>query len=177
MEKKPPIKHIAAGAILGAFAIVYTVLLHLMSMAFDRSLGWIVYLILFVGVIVFISLYAKAKDNHVTFGHLFGYGFKITAIFILIYLAFVMIYYRLVFPEFKEKMIEISRQDLEQQGKMSDSQIDEAMEITKNWFWFFMAAGLIFFSAIIGLIASLIGAAIPKKRPVNPFDQLDQPRN
>ena len=59
---------------------------------------------------------------------------------------------------------------MEEQGKMSDEQIDQAMSIGKRFFLPFAIGTIIFFYAVIGAISSLIGAAITKKKPLSPFE-------
>ena len=75
-----------------------------------------------------------------------------------------------MFPEIKEKTIEMQRLKMEERG-MGDSQIEQAMDFTKKYFTVFMIFGVILGTMIFGSIASLIGAAVAKKKPVNPFNQ------
>ena len=63
---------------------------------------------------------------------------------------------------------------MEKQGKLSESEIDKAMEMTRKFFNVFMIGGILLTYAIVGAISSLIGAAITKKRPYNPLEQLDK---
>ncbi len=63
---------------------------------------------------------------------------------------------------------------MESQGKLSDDQIDQSLNIASKYFWLFAIGGTVLVFIIVGAIGSLIGAAITKKRPVTPFDQLPQ---
>mgnify|MGYP001556809595 FL=1 len=56
---------------------------------------------------------------------------------------------------------------------MSQDQIDKATEISRKYFTIFVIGGTIMIYAIMGVIASLIGAAAAKKNPQanNPFQQ------
>jgi hypothetical protein len=131
--------------------------------------GWITYLTIIGGLVLFINLYAKANDNYVTFGNLFSYGFKTTAALTAIFIVF-MIILILALPEFKQQTIEASRIELEKRN-MTDEQIEQSLSIVERNFWVFAIGGTMLSFVIIGAIGSLIGAAITKKRPVTPFDQ------
>jgi Protein of unknown function (DUF4199) len=170
MERKP-INHFVAGIIIAAVIVIYSMALQFMGLGQNKSLGWLAYLFMIVGLIIFISQYAKAKDYQVTFGNLFSYGFKATAIAALIVVVCLLVFF-LAFPEYKEKIMISIRQGMEDQGKMSDSQIDTAVSMVEKNFLLFTVGGALFMYLIVGCIGSLIGAAITKKKPFNPLDQL-----
>ncbi len=171
MQETKPISHIVAGAILGGILVVYSIILQFTGLWENQALGYLSYAILIGGLIMFIHLYAKSKDNQVTFGNLFSYGFKATAIVILLMLAFVIVF-NLAFPEFKEKIIETTRQKMEEDGKSTDSQIEMAVGMVDKYYLLFAVIGTVIGMAILGAIGSLIGAAVTKKKPVNPLDQM-----
>src|SRR4051812_38793997 len=164
MEQKKPITHITAGVIIGAISIAYTIILYLMNLMTNKALGFVSYAILLVGLIIFVNLYGNANNNRLSFGNLFAYGFKTTAIVALMFIVFIVIW-NVLFPEYKEKGFEMARQQMEDQGKLSESQIDQGLDIARRFFWVFAIGATVLFMAIIGAIGSLIGAAITKKRP------------
>jgi hypothetical protein len=170
MEEKKPISHIVAGLTIAAVLVIYSILLNYMDLSQNQSMGWLSYIILIGGLIVFINLYGKAKDHQVTFGNLFSYGFKATAIITLIMIVFIIIFF-MAFPEFKDKIVDAAREGMEKQGNMTDDQIDQGLEMFERNFILFSAGGALFMYLILGAIGSLIGAAITKKQPRNPFDQ------
>jgi Protein of unknown function (DUF4199) len=171
MEQKKPISHFVAGLVIGAVLIVYTLILYFTGNQQNNALVYLSYLLLLAGLILFINLYGKAMNNQVTFGNLFGYGFKTTAFLALIMIAFTVIFF-LAFPDVKEKMFDVAREKMEERGRMTDDQIEQGIQTWKKMFWVFVIGGIILFYAIIGAIGSLIGAAITKKKPVNPLDQM-----
>lgn len=171
MEEKKPISHFVAGLVIAAVLIVYTLLLYFTGNQQNNALVWLSYLFLIAGLVIFVNLYGKAMDYQVTFGNLFGYGFKTTAFLALIMIAFTVIFF-LAFPDVKEKMFDIARQKMEERGRLTDDQIEKGLETWRKMFWVFAIGGIIFFYAIVGAIGSLIGAAITKKKPVNPLDQM-----
>lgn len=172
MEEKKPISHIVAGLTIAAILVIYSIVLNYMDLSQNQSMGWLSYIILVGGLILFINLYGKAKDHRVTFGNLFSYGFKATAIITLIMIVFIIIFF-IAFPEFKDKIVDAAREGMEKQGKMTDDQIDQGLEMFEKNFILFSAGGALFMYLILGAVGSLIGAAITKKQPRNPFDQQD----
>jgi hypothetical protein len=171
MEDRKPMTHITGGLIIAALLIIYSVALNFLGLSTNQSFGYITYAILIIGLLVVIDMYAKSKENHVTFGELFTFGFKTTAVFTTIFIIFIVIF-NLLFPELKEKGFEMARQQLEEQGKLSDEQIDQALAMGSKFFWVGVVGGTLLFFVILGAIGSLIGAAVTKKKPVNPLDEL-----
>lgn len=170
MEEKKPISHFVAALIIAAILVIYSIILNFLDLSQNQTLGWISYIILIGGLALFVNLYGKAKDHQVTFGNLFTYGFKATAIITLIMIVFIIIFF-MAFPEFKDKIIESAREGMEKQGKMSDDQIDQSMQMFERNFMLFSAGAALFMYLVLGAIGSLIGAAITKKQPRSPFDQ------
>lgn len=170
MEQRKPLSHITAGLLIAAALVLFSIVTNFLGLAANRGLSWVPYLILIAGLILFINLYGKARDHNVTFGNLFAYGFKTTAVFTVLFIVF-LILFNLLFPEFKEKAMEIMRQQMEDQGKMSDEQIDQFIEMGRKFFWLGVIGGTLLGFIIIGAIGSLIGAAVTKKRPYNPLEQ------
>jgi len=170
MEEKKPISHLVAGTIIAAVLILYSLVQQFTGLMVQQGLTWISYALLIIGLVVFINMYGNALNNRVTFGNLFAYGFKTTAFLTLIMIFFTVIFF-FVFPDIKEKMFEMARQKMEEKDTPSD-QIDQAIDTWKRMFWVFTIGGILIGYAILGAIGSLLGAAITKKKPVNPLDQM-----
>jgi len=170
MEPKKPISHFVAGILIGAVLIIYSLALNFAGKGQDRTLGWIAYLLFVVGLIVFINLYGNAKNNEITFGGLFSYGFKATAIATLLIVICLVIVISIM-PDFKQKILDAMRQGMEDQGKLDDDKIDQTVKMFSKNFILFVVGGALFMYLLFGVIASLIGAAITKKNPVSPFQQ------
>lgn len=170
METKKPISHLVAGLILAGILIIFSCAVYFAGLQ-NSMLNWLQYAIIVGGLIIFINLYGKAMNNQLSFGNLFSYGFKTTAFLALIVIAFFVIFF-LAFPDIKEKGLEMARQRMEEQGKLTQDQIDQGMQLARKMFWPLTIGGIMLAYAIIGAIGSLIGAAVTKKRPINPMDQL-----
>jgi hypothetical protein len=170
MESKKPISHIVAGLIIAGILIIFSCIVYFSGLQ-DSGINWLQYLIIITGLAIFINLYGKAMNYQPTFGNLFSYGFKTTAFIALIIIAFFVIFF-LAFPDVKEKGFDMARQKMEEKGTFTQDQINQAMETFRKMFWIITIGGIMFIYAIVGAIGSLIGAAITKKNPVNPMDQL-----
>lgn len=163
--------HVVAGLLIAGLVIV----LSLVMMLFAKSTsspgsGWLTYLVIIGGLIFCINAYAKAKENFVTFGELFSFGFKSTAVYTVIFIGF-LILVSLLFPDFKTSAIEAVRTEMENQKNYNEDQAEQAIAMMEKYFWVFAIGGTMLGFVIVGAIGSLLGAAIAKKRPVNPFEQ------
>ena len=172
MEPKKPINHFAAGAIIAGILIIYSIVLYIIDSQ-QSAAGWFAYVIMIAGLVIFISLYGKANNNQVSFGNLFAYGFKATAFMTLLVIVCTLLSF-MILPEMKEKIFDTARQSMEKQNKLSEEDIDKAIEMTRKFFYAFTIGGIILAYAIFGAIGSLIGAVVTKKRPYNPLEQLDK---
>jgi NADH:ubiquinone oxidoreductase subunit 6 (subunit J) len=172
MDSKKSITHLTAGLILGGFMIIYGLGLHFTGMSQRRSLQWISFAIMIGGLIFFINRHGAVNNNTVSFGGLFGYGFKATSIVILLVVIYTVLFFT-IFPEVRDEMFDVARRQMEEQNKLSDDEIDKAIVMVKKFFWVFTIGGILLSYAIIGAIGSLIGAAVTKRKPYNPLDQLN----
>ena len=170
MPQKKPINPVVAGIIISAIMIIISLVIYFMDLYKYRALSWLGYLFMVVLLIVFVNLYGNAKNNEVSFGGLFGYGFKATLIISVLLPLFSFIFF-MAFPEIKEKIFEMTRQGMEEQGNVSDEQIDQTIEMMRKNFTLFFIVFPILFYVFVGCVGSLIGAAITKKNPINPLTQ------
>ncbi len=170
MEAKKPISHIVAGLLIG---VVIVIIQLLSTYGSDNTMsggGLASILAVIVGLPVFIYLYGKARNHAETFGNLFSYGFKATAVLTLVVVVYMLIT-SYVMPEIKEKGLQLMREEMENNDRMTDSDIDNMMDLSTKYFWLFAIGGNVLYNIILGAISSLIGAAITPKRPKNPFEQ------
>ncbi len=164
MEKKP-LSNINAGLILFLAMAVYTLILNVSNLQSNEVLSWLSYLIVIGGITIFVIRYAKDRDGNVTFGNLFGYGFKICAVLTVFYIAFMILFY-LIFPEYKEQLLEMATEKALEGAKGKDTEnVLKGMEMFKRFFWVGLIAGIMFSFALMGVIGSLLGAALARKNP------------
>ena len=67
--------------------------------------------------------------------------------------------------------LEEARKGMEAKGNLSEEQVTQSLEFVRKFFIPFAIAGSLFGTAIVGALASLIGAGAAKKNPNNPFEQ------
>lgn len=169
MEKKNT--HITYGFITGLVMVVVALGLYLTGMVFKPGMQYIQYAALLIGLILNAQAFTKANDGYVTFGKVFGSCFKAVMIVALVLTLWAVVS-AFIFPEMKEKALEVAREQMAKNPKMTDDQIDAALNITKKYWNVIVIAGSVFNNLFFGAILSLIAAAIPKKKGVNPV-QMD----
>ena len=168
MEQKV-MTHFTKGLLIGLVIVIIYIGGYFAKLAEQGWFGWLVDCIIVAGMIWACIMYANQKDGQVTFGNVFAHGFKTTAIVTLILIAYMLLSLTLIFPEAKDKALEIARERMEEQGKMSSEQIDQAVEWTKSFFMPIAIGATLLSTLFFGAIGSLIGAAASKKNPVNPI--------
>jgi hypothetical protein len=153
--------------------IIFSLVIYFTGQTQNKALGWVQFVILVAGIAYSCILYAKQLNGNVTFGQDFAHGFKTTAVIIVIMAVWTFVEMKIIFPDMVDKAIETARSELEKQGKLSDEQIGQSLEMIKKFAAIGAVAGIIFMFGIIGAIASVIGAAVAKKNPEpqNPFGQ------
>ncbi len=171
MEQKKPMTHITAGLLIAAIIVVYAIATQFLGMAQQTGIGLLQYVLIIGGLIYFVNQHGKAHDYTKSFGSLFAFGFKSTAVFAVIFIVFLIIFF-LLFPDLKEKTFEAARIEMEKNEKLSDEQIEQGIDMVRKFFWVMVVGGSMLGLIIVGCIGSLLGAAITKKRPQNPLDQL-----
>lgn len=169
MEKKvtsPALK----GLVISLLLIVFALVVHFLNLSKNRGLGSIQFVILVAGIIGSAVLFAKQMNGNVTFGNVFSHAFKTAAATTAIMVVYTIISIKFIVPETVDMAMQEARIGMESKN-MSDDQIDQAIAFTKKFFVPLTAGGVLLFFLITGVIASLIGAAVAKKNPQDPFVQ------
>jgi hypothetical protein len=164
--------HIVKGAILGGISILFSIIIYVFNLYTTQWLSWLSYAILIGGIIYGNVMFANQNGNNVTFGNIFAHGFKTTAVTIVITVLYTVLALYVLFPDMVDKIIDLSRVEMEKNPKLTDEMIDQAITMTKKLFLPFAIAGAIFGTGFLGAIGSLIGAAVAKKKPVDPFSDI-----
>ncbi len=173
MEKKP-ITPLAAGLIIGLTSVVLFLAYYFTGLVFEQGwTAWIPAVVYVILVIVFISMWSNAQNNFVTFSSCFGFGFKTICITTLIVFLFTFLFIYLT-PDYRSQMLQMMKEQMRQNKQVTDDQVEKGMEMISNNFMIITIGGSLFGNVVIGIIASLIGAAIAKKKPVDPFTQINQ---
>ncbi len=170
MEKKP-VSYFLVGTVLGMVSMILFLVYYFTGLVYQQSaMSWIPTLVSIALIIFFVIQYSNANSHNVTFGQLFGYGFRSTVIWTLLMVLF-MVVLLYIFPDYKVKFMEQVTLRMDQQASLSDTQKDAAVKMTEKFFNISVIGGTLFVNILTGVIASLLGAAIAKKNPATPFNQ------
>ena len=175
MEKKiisPLIMGLAIAAMLIVFAVISITVIGIDK---SQNLGWIQYLIIFVGVIGSCMIYANQLDGNVSFGNVFATGFKVTTIFTCFFIIYLLLALTIIFPEIKEKTLTIMQAQMvkNKTGNGNQDEMNVIIGKIRDHFVSITAGGTAIGLVIIGTISSLVGALVAKKNAnFVPFDQI-----
>jgi hypothetical protein len=171
MDKKP-ISHMVVGLIISLIMIILFLGFYYTGNSFNKGPLSYLPLVVFGGGLIFsIVQFSKANNHNVTFGSCFSYGFKATAIIAIIMAVFVFCFITFV-PEYKDQFMDFMRSEMEKNSQgLSEDQMDKSVGMIGKFFTISAVGGGLFMNLLIGAIASLIGAAVAKKNPANPFDK------
>jgi hypothetical protein len=170
MEKQIT-SHLVKGAILGAISILFSIIIYVFNLYTVKELNWVSYAIIIGGIIYGNILYANQNSNNVSFGNIFAHGFKTTAVLIVITVAYTLLALKVLFPDMIDKIIDMSRIEMEKNPQLTDEMIEQGISMTKKFFVPFAIGGVLIGTGFMGAIASLIGAGVAKKNPIDPFKQ------
>ncbi|HEY7161147.1 MAG TPA: DUF4199 domain-containing protein [Acidobacteriota bacterium] len=172
MEEKKVMTHVTKGLLVSLILIVIGVIGRITDVEKQGWFRWVSLIVLFIAVIWACVSYSNQMNNQVTYGNVFVHGFKMSVVITLLLIVWTILAVTVIFPDTKERAMEMARQNMEDQGKMTDSQIDQAIEATKKFFLVIVIGTILFGTLLVGAIASLVGAGVAKKKPVNPLDQM-----
>ena len=120
---------------------------------------WMVAGIAFSGII-----YSKQNNGSLRFGDIFAHGFKTTAVVAVIMAVYAFIIIKFVFPPTAHD-IELNMKALMEQGGMMAQEARRNAEANAKNAWVIEVSGNILAKVVLGLVGSLTGAAIAKKKP------------
>ena len=173
MENQPSIARVALkwGVITGVALVLYSTLLYTLDILTNRGLSLIVYVILAVGLVLGMREYRTANGGYMTYGNGINIGALLSAVAGFISSAFSVFYTQIIDTGFQNRINEQIRAQMEEQGNLSDEQIDQALEIAQK----FQSPGITFVvgiagTVLVGVILSLIISAVIRRNKANPFD-------
>jgi hypothetical protein len=159
--------HLQYGLITGIALVITGLILYMTGLSFKPGMSYVAYVPLLVGILLNAMAYSKANGGAVTFGNVFLSCFKVSMIVSLIMVAWSLLA-TILFPDMKEKALEIARQSMEKNPKMTEETIDMGLNITRKYWNVFMILGALFGTLFYGVLISLIGGLIAKKDVVRP---------
>ncbi|HNP24023.1 MAG TPA: DUF4199 domain-containing protein [Panacibacter sp.] len=170
MEQKV-VTPVQKGLLISLVLIVFGLAVYFTGQTTNKSLNSIQYILLFGGIVWSCHYYAKQMNGNVTFGNVFAHGFKTSAFVAALTAVYSFVAVKFLFPDMMEMGINEARKQMQSQNNLSEEQIDQALEITRKFFVPIVIGSILLMFALIGAIASLVGAGIAKKNPKDPFAQ------
>ena len=156
-------KYINTALVISLILVVIELVGKFAGFTFDTWFKWLPSVLLIVALIIACRNFGKERSGNVSFGNVFGYGFKVTLIVTGIMLIYTILALFFIFPEMKDLVIEEARKQMEEKGTLSQDNIDTALAMTRKLFIPFAILGVIFGTLLIGALGSLLGATFTKK--------------
>jgi hypothetical protein len=153
--------HFTKGLIIGLVMVVIGIVFQILNI-YEQWVQYVITALYAISIIGSCYLFSKEMDGNVRFGQIFSHGFKTVAIVILISIASFIIT-SLIMPDVKQKALDMAREQMEKDPRMTESTIKTAIEWTDKFYFVVGIVGSLFGLGLSGAIASLIGAAISKK--------------
>jgi hypothetical protein len=162
---------ITKGLIITLIGAVLDLIAGFAHIKFEDWWRWVPSIVTFGAIIWACIYYANQMEHNVTFGNIFADGFKTSAVVACLSLIYFILSVYVIFPESREILMQKAREKMEATPNINSEQVEQGMEFYKRSFLTLSIIGIILVTLFIGVIASLIGAAVAKKNPVTPFDK------
>ncbi len=159
------------GAILGLVLMVITLVMYLTDQTSNPLFTGLTLGAVVAFLILAMRDYRSLNSGYMSYGEGLGLGALLSAIAGLLSSAFITFYNVIIDPAAQQRVMDKAREKLEEQGTLSDEQIDQAMEMSEKFQspGFTFIAG-IFGTLIMGFLLSLIVAAFIRRNKANPFE-------
>jgi hypothetical protein len=150
-----------AGLVTALAMIVYSVILNLSGVSQSSALHYLSILLLIGGLVYAMRDFKEQNRGFMTFGQGLGVGTLTSAVSGLLSSLFSTFYIKYIDPTLLQRTMDEQREQMENRG-MSDSQIDQAMEMAERMSGFSFLFGTIA-AVFFGFLLSLVIAAILKR--------------
>ncbi|MBD2700943.1 DUF4199 domain-containing protein [Spirosoma sp. BT702] len=159
------------GLILGIAMILYSIVTFVTDSVGNAWLGSVSYVLIIIGIILAMRDFRTLNGGYMTYGQGLTIGMLMGAVAGLLSSLFSVFYLTVIDTGIMERAAETARERMEDEGKMSDEQIDQAIGIMEK----FQSPGFLFVFGVIGtallaLIFSLVIAAFIRRNKDNPFE-------
>jgi hypothetical protein len=156
------------GVISGVIGIALFVVMTILSISMTEGPGrWVGLLI--TGVLIYFAhkYYKDNGDGYMSIGQGTGIGFWLALVSTSISSVFSYIYMKFIDASFIENAMDEARRKMEEEGNLSDEQIEQAMSITEKFMTpeIMLGTGLLFGTIIVVIIALIISLITQKKNP------------
>ncbi|GAB3839439.1 DUF4199 domain-containing protein [Hymenobacter jeollabukensis] len=150
------------GVITGIVTIIYSFILMMTGMEQNSAMGIITFIILIGGIVLAHRYFKEHNAGFMSYGQGLGIATIEGAVIGLLSGIFRYIYITFIDPQYVENAMNALRAKFEADGKMSDEQIDQAVQMTQKFSGtgpvgiLFAVLGTAFFAFLLSLIVSAI---------------------
>ncbi|NOR75952.1 MAG: DUF4199 family protein [Draconibacterium sp.] len=162
-----------SGLILGVYLaiiiILYSVILYVTGMGFNKIAGYASIAILVIGVVIIQISYKKQQDNILTYGQ--GVGVAVISMLSVGVISMVYTYllYAVIDPDYYQQFLLFMEEQTMAtllDREMSEDQIQMSLDMQQKFQTpVILAGGALINTVIVGLIVSLISSIFIKKNP------------
>jgi len=158
------------GAIIGLVLVVYSVLLYLTDFYFNKTMGFIQYIIIFIGIYLGTKTYRdKALGGYIKYGRALVFGMIISVFVGIIIVFFNFIMMRYIDPGLIDKNMAVIEESLQNNRFIQPDMMDATLESSRKSLTSIWSLPIeIFVFTLIRFVISLITSAFLKKNPT-PF--------
>ena len=154
------------GIILGLILVIIIAVMYVTNMLIE-GVQWpmVIYYVLFpVFLIYVISQFKKANNGILSLVDALKVGIVTAILSALVYGVFSLVLYYVVDPDLNAKLMEVTREKLYENPRMTEEAVETTMEMAKKFSGPIVGVAIwTALSAILGLIYSLIGGLSMKK--------------
>ena len=156
------------GLILAVISIAYFVILNTAGIDMTQGFGRWSSFIFYIAVIYLAHKYFKDQgDSFMSIGQGVGIGFWISLVSSVISSAFTYVYIKFIDTGYTQNLLDKQREAMEEGGKLSEEQIDQAMSMTSKFMTpeMFLIFGIIGGIIILVLLSLVISLFTKKQNP------------
>lgn len=165
MQQTKPLTPAVKGASLTSVLLAIELAGYFWGNPANRGYFYILYAVLFAGILVSASYYARQMNGGVTFGNVFAEGFKTTAVVIVLSAVCIFIGLKFIFPGIVDQLLEIGKQEMRKQGGQSEDQVQKYFEAMRGAMVPIIIGYIIVFFGLSGGLGALVAAIFAKKKP------------
>lgn len=172
--QKDAVKKIALnyGVLLALASISLQVISYVMDAHIDRP-WWVSFLQLLISMAIIVlglRAFKMGNEGYLSFWQSVKTGLAISIVAAIISVVFNYIFITFIDPDFIQKTLDFTREQMQEDGNMSEEQIDMSMQMSAKFMspWIMSAFSIIatmFFGFVISVLA---GLALRRDRPFHP---------
>lgn len=170
MERKPT-SAVAAGAVISLVLVIIALVTYFTGLYTQTWAQYVALVVLVGGLIWAVRNHGREVGYTDSFGKLFSYGFRATAVIVCLMIVYTFLSGAL-FPEIKRNIIENAKMQQLQKPNANEAAIEQNMKMFEDHYNLFIVLGILFWYLIVGSLASLVGAMLTKKNDPQTFDKI-----